>query len=274
MDSSTYIKIETIAPKTTTAPFNLPYYLVVLLPEACSFSINFISYNVPKNTLLFLAPYQLLQFDTLPNQAIKLLEFHGDFYCIEYHKEEVACNGILFNNVYSTPFVTVPESEFNEIASLFIKIENLQSATESYVVSVLKAYLQLILALSSKEKQEDALKTPLENKSDLADFKNFIELHFKQQKNMSFYAEHYGYSESNFSKKIKNLFGKPPKKLLQERLVLEAKKMLHLTYKNINQIALELGFEDEFYFSRFFKNEVGVSPKVFRDNVGIAKVAK
>ena len=57
-------------------------------------------------------------------------------------------------------------------------------------------------------------------------------------------------------------------------MVLEAKKLLHLTYKSIKEIAQELDFEDEFYFSRYFKKEVGLSPKQFRDSVGISIVAK
>ena len=57
-------------------------------------------------------------------------------------------------------------------------------------------------------------------------------------------------------------------------MILEAKKLLHLTYKSIKEIAQELDFEDEFYFSRYFKKEVGLSPKQFRDSVGISIVAK
>ena len=57
-------------------------------------------------------------------------------------------------------------------------------------------------------------------------------------------------------------------------MLLEAKKKLHLTYKSIKEIANELGFEDEFYFSRYFKKLTNVSPKTFRENVGISIVAK
>jgi len=55
--------------------------------------------------------------------------------------------------------------------------------------------------------------------------------------------------------------------------VLEAKKQLHLTHKSIKEIAFDLNFEDEFYFSRFFKKNVGLSPKHFRESVGISIVA-
>ena len=73
---------------------------------------------------------------------------------------------------------------------------------------------------------------------------------------------------------VKKQYGKTPSKLIRERLTLEAKRLLHLTYKSIKEIAHELGFNDEFYFSRYFKKEVGVSPKVFREKVGISIAAK
>ena len=74
--------------------------------------------------------------------------------------------------------------------------------------------------------------------------------------------------------KIKKHFGKSPTKLIQERTILEAKKLLHLTFKPIKEVAGALNFEDEFYFSRYFKKEVGVSPKKFREEVGVAFIAK
>lgn len=82
------------------------------------------------------------------------------------------------------------------------------------------------------------------------------------------------FSVSAFSKKVKKHFGKTPTQLLQERTILEAKKQLHLTNQSVKEIASNLGFEDEFYFSRYFKNAVGISPTFYRDQVGISEVAK
>ncbi len=52
---------------------------------------------------------------------------------------------------------------------------------------------------------------------------------------------------------MKKQFSKSPSQLINERSTLEAKKLLHLTYKSIKEIAQELNFDDEFYFSRYFK---------------------
>jgi AraC family transcriptional activator of pobA len=81
-------------------------------------------------------------------------------------------------------------------------------------------------------------------------------------------------SPDAFSKKIKKQFSRSPSTLINERVILEAKKLLHLTYRSIKEIALELNFDDEFYFSRYFKKNVGVSPSYYRRNVGISIVAK
>ncbi|MBJ5570629.1 AraC family transcriptional regulator, partial [Salmonella enterica subsp. enterica serovar Typhimurium] len=78
---------------------------------------------------------------------------------------------------------------------------------------------------------------------------------------------------NTLSKKIKSLFNKTPSQIIQERVILEAKKQIHLTRKSFKEIALELNFNDEFYFSKYFKKYTGVSPTQFRKEVGISIVA-
>jgi AraC family transcriptional regulator, transcriptional activator of pobA len=46
---------------------------------------------------------------------------------------------------------------------------------------------------------------------------------------------------------------------------------LYLTNKAIKEIAYELGYDDEYYFSRFFKTNADVSPQMYRDTVGYGK---
>ncbi len=58
--------------------------------------------------------------------------------------------------------------------------------------------------------------------------------------------------------------------MISERIIIEAKRELYLTNKAVKEIAFELGYEDEHYFSRFFKNNADVSPQMYRDTVGFA----
>jgi YesN/AraC family two-component response regulator len=59
--------------------------------------------------------------------------------------------------------------------------------------------------------------------------------------------------------------------LISERIIIEAKRELYLTSKTIKEIAYELGYNDEHYFSRFFKTNADVSPQIFRETVGFAR---
>src|SRR5690606_3898483 len=158
----------------------------------------------------------------------------------------------LFNNVYLQPhFPTDPES-FKELISLIQKLKGV-SIKDLFSRSISQSYLQLILALCTKKKNDFLMRTTQEKPLDdyLSPFQELVEAHFITQKNISFYADALHMSPSALSKKIKKEFGKPPSKLISERLILEAKKKLHLTRDSIKTIASDLDFEDAYYFSRF-----------------------
>ena len=253
-----------------------PYYYILIMNEGAAFSVDFTEYMCKGNTLLFLSPYQFFKLRHYPYTEMSALRFHGDFYCIEYHKKEVACNGVLFNNIYQQPFVSVNEQTFQEISACVQKMRRFGDMETEYDTSILKSYLQLILALSSKEKQQqiNLANIATSHLINITAFQTVLESYFLKTKEIAFYADQFGLSVNAFSKKIKRHLGKSPSKLIQERIALEAKKLLHLTNKPIKEIAADLNFQDEYYFSRYFKKEVGVSPKNFRDQVGISIVAK
>lgn len=269
------IKISGINASESIPKINEPTYFIILINGDASFSLDFNGYDIQGKNILFLSPYQLLNWRSKNLNSIRFLQFHGDFYCIEYHKAEVACNGILFNNIYDRPYISVNSLFFEEISALFDKVEKIGDTIVNYDLPIVRSYLQLILALCSKEKQIENKHIEIpDSNSDIINFREILDKHFTASKSVSFYAEMYGLSVNAFSKKVKRHYGKVPSKLIQERLTLEAKKLLHLTYKSVKEISSELGFEDEFYFSRYFKKEIGVSPKTFREDVGISIVTK
>lgn len=274
MDS--LISIQHTASETYTSGFDSPYYQIMLFEGVGSFEVDFTRYSFKSHTILFLSPYQHLKWSTDCDIDIYQLQFHGDFYCIEYHKKEVACNGLLFNNIYLHPHLPLSYPSFEEITAIFDKLELEVKDTHIYADSVLRAYLQLILALCSKEKKTILASQahPINVPTDMDQFQQLLEQNFIQQRSVAHYADQLALSTDAFSKKIKKQFGKTPSQLIQDRVVLEAKKRLHLTFKSIKQIASELHFEDEFYFSRYFKKCVGLSPAHYREQVGISVVAK
>ena len=69
----------------------------------------------------------------------------------------------------------------------------------------------------------------------------------------------------------KTHFNKTLTDLISERIIIEAKRELYLTTKAVKEIAYELGYIDEYYFSRFFKNNADISPQAYRDTVGFGR---
>lgn len=263
-----------------SAPFlekaeQFPFYTIILITEGTGeyyADIGKFSYSAP--VLLFSTPLQMLKINhpgTLNGYAV---QFHGDFYCIEYHKARVSCNGLLFNNIYIEPSVNLKDDETTifECICKDIKIE-FGSAHPDEIV--LRSYLQLFLAKSSSIKLRNmaVAETHLPKDEKMEQFMDFLEKNYLTLHKPADYANLLTMSANNLSKRCVRYYGKSPSLMIHERLILEAKKKLHLTRQSIKEIAFALNFSDEFYFSRFFKKFAKVSPQSFRDQAGISVVA-
>lgn len=251
------------------------FYNIYIFEGIGKLFIDAVEYNFEGRTILFTSPYQNIQIFSNTLIKINVIGFHSDFYCIEYHKNEVACNGLLFNNIYVFPHFSLGKKKFNEIIDIFKKMREINTS-EDFSAAILKSYIQLILAICSQEKNILLLKKNHNNSDflELKAYQNLVEKHFIREKSPSFYANLLNISPNTLSKKIKSEYGKTPSQIIQERVILEAKKLIHLTKKSIKEIAAELNFEDEHYFSKYFKKYTGISPTKFREETGISIVAK
>lgn len=250
-------------------------YTILFIPDgAGKFQIDGGAYTYSGPTILFLSPFQKVQLLT-PVKEATLLEFHGDFYCIEFHKTEVACNGLLFNNVFLSPYMELSSPETRQIQELLSRVNDELKDAKSQDRSVLVAYLQLFLAITSRMKKKRLNKSgsEIELDSKMVTFKKLIDEHFLELQRPADYAKLLKISADDLSRRCRKVFSKTPSQLINERVILEAKKKLHLTRLSVKEVAFELNFKDEHYFSRYFKKLVGVSPVKFRNTVGISIVA-
>jgi len=95
---------------------------------------------------------------------------------------------------------------------------------------------------------------------------HLLEVHFSTHKKVSDYAAMLNLSIYQLNAVTKTTLGKTGSELINEYIILEAKRYLLATSNQINQIAFHLGYEDVSYFIRFFKNHTGYSPEIFRQN--------
>ena len=132
------------------------------------------------------------------------------------------------------------------------------------------AGLSLITALLVQvarmhETQEHASSPTLSRKSiQLEKFRHLIDEHLRHRWSVAQYAGQMGISAGQLSRLTRESLGKSSLELINERLLIEAQRELIYTNASVKQIADGLGFEDESYFSRFFRKHVGVSPLGYR----------
>jgi AraC family transcriptional activator of pobA len=258
-----------------SSPAQFSEYTILFIPEGEGvYHADFGSFNYAGPILLFATPLQVIYLKHQKLAPLTMLQFHGDFYCIEYHREEVACNGLLFNNVYIQPCVKLSPDDARVFEQLLTEVDK-EFGQDSPSEIVLRAYLQLFLAKSSsiKIKLIDNHQDRKEKDEQMEQFSRLLNQHFLTLHKPNDYAQLLSITPNNFSKRCMRYFKKTPSQLIQDRLILEAKKQLHLTRQSIKEIAYNLKFQDEFYFSRVFKKVTKVSPQTFRDKTGISIVA-
>ena len=123
--------------------------------------------------------------------------------------------------------------------------------------------LTLLLLLERKSRAIVTQKVAGTEKRDKAVYYQFLELmelHFFEEHQVEFYARQLGMRRRRLSEIIKLFHGQSAKMLIQERIILEAKRLLTFTNSNLKDIAYQLGFDTPTYFSRYFKKHTQQTP--------------
>lgn len=255
----------------------LNYYSLIWIRNGRgSAKADFSEHDFTQNTLFAFSPYQPFMFQKDEELQGVVINFHPDFFCIHKHQQEVACNGVLFNNIYNPPFVSVDETANSTFKMLLEQITSEMQNPALAQYELLVSYIKIFLITASRLKTAQQTETqinPEENKEPfiLQNLKNYIETHFKTKHSASDYADLLNISAKALAKLTKTHFNKTLTDLISERIIIEAKRELYLTNKAVKEIAYELGYIDEYYFSRFFKNNADISPQAYRDTVGFGR---
>lgn len=115
----------------------------------------------------------------------------------------------------------------------------------------------LIRTLAGEGPTADAA-TPADKRLDR--FRQLVELHYRQQRGLDFYAGSLGMTRRTLTRLTTAQLGCTPLQMIHGRLALEAHRLLRYTNATAAQVAGELGFDDPSYFSRFYQRMTGRRP--------------
>jgi len=255
------------------------YFSVIWIKEGLGkLKSDFSEYDFEKDNLLAFTPYQpFMLFTQQPINGIAI-QFHPDFFCIHKHHKEVSCSGILFDNIYHPPYVKIDGASAATFDMVVNQVKAEMQNKGMAQFEILVSYLKIFLITASRLKSDQQALNRDRDKVNrepfvLQSLQDAIEVHYKTKHSASEYADMLNISAKALARITKNHFNKTISNLIAERIIIEAKRELYLTNKPVKEIAWELGYEDEYYFSRFFKTNADVSPQMYRDTVGFGRAS-
>ncbi len=238
---------------------------ILFIPKSATIQVDFQEFNMETDALLFINPKVIIKpCETIDGQ---LIYFNRDFYCIEIHDQEVACDGILYNNVFEIPFIQLDESQSKDIQNIIQEIKTEMINEDANTEEMLRILLKLIILKSTriwKQQHQLAENTQQADVQFLRKFSKLVEQHYKTHHTVADYAELLFVTPKNLSKKIGLISKSTPNDIIKDRIILESKRLLAHTKMTVKEIAYSLNYEDDAYFVRFFTKNTGISPTSFR----------
>jgi len=229
--------------------------------------IDYVDHVFNTNDLTFITEFHKIEPDKII--GLKLLRFNKPFYCILDHDSEVGCKGVLYYGASNLPIIEIPKDDFEILEAVWKVLYMELESADSLQLEMLQMMLKRILILCTRIfKSQNNFQSIDKVKIDIIrEYNYLVETHFKEMHSVVEYANLLNKAPKTLSNLFKKLGTKTPLQFIQDRLLLEAHRLLKYSDKPISDIGYELGFNDVQTFSRFFKNQEGVSPLEFKQSI-------
>ena len=227
--------------------------------------IDFVDHDIKANTLFFVAKNQVHFFEQDIDYDGFLVHFNESFIISNETDINFFLTYHIFNNK-EKPYYRIPADLQEEINGYFTQIENeLNKADQFGNEAILANLLKSLLLIIEREIRKELKDSPTQHQNNTyLTFRNLLENNFKKGWTVSDYAHALAISTKTLNALLKSETQKTASQTIQERILLEAKRQLIHTNSYVNQIAYDLGFQDPYYFIRYFKKHVKCSPSEFR----------
>jgi AraC-like DNA-binding protein len=227
--------------------------------------IDFKKYHLREDALFFINPGQHYSFDDACSGT--MIYYNRDFYCVEIHDKEVACDGILFHNVYEIPVILmkaqVSAAMQNTLQEMKTEIELNDTAMEE----MLRILLKQVIIKSTRiwRQKHDVTDEKAHDEVEFSrTFSQLVEWNYSRLHTVAEYAALLHITPKALNKRITRYSNTTPNDVIKNRIILEAKRLLVHTNLSVKEIGYKLGYDDASYFVRFFTKQADTSPNSFR----------
>ena len=252
-----------------TSPHRTDFYHIIWYQQGNpTHLVDFKPITLKPNSLLFIGKDQVHFFDKSGNFCGKVIIFTNNFFGSTENDIRYLQQNILFNDLLDVTKIDLDNASADFIGLFQFMEKELQNAVDNYQAPVLKNYLHNFLLLAEREKRKQGF-TEIRKGADfdyVLLFRELLEQEFKQLKSVGTYANRMHVSEKRLSQATSRILGKSPKQIIDDRVLLEAKRLLVHSNSSIKEIGYALGFEEPTNFIKYFRRHVQKTPVEFRES--------
>lgn len=239
------------------------YHLAMFISGSGTHTIDFTTFTVKPFQIYFMVPGQVHSWYFRPGVNGYIVHFSAAFFRSFLLNHDYLERFPFFSGNSKDQVVNIPVNARKQITSVF---ENMLPETTVHdMIRVL--LLELFLRVEKISAPTAQQTVPQQKQLVMRNFRQLINKHFRTIKLPKEYAELLYITPNHLNALCQDLLGKTAGELIRERILLEAKRMLTNADLTITQIAHDLNFQDNSYFTRFFKKYEEVTPDEFRKSL-------
>lgn len=227
-------------------------------------TIDYKEYEVLPNSLFFISPNQVHQFEEWKPLKGGTILFTEDFFLLNHNNKDKLFELSFLDNFYANSCIQLDKRNFADIKQTIDLISNEQKRTDKSQ-AITQSLLHILLAQVQRCIDTEADK-PVSKKYLILfkQFKNLLDKHFAENKTTSFYAQQLHITAHHLNLITKEVTGMTASEVIRARSILEAKRLLTFTDKTVSEISFELNYTDSSYFAKTFKAETNLTPIAFK----------
>lgn len=227
-------------------------------------TIDYKEYEVLPNSLFFISPNQVHQFEEWKPLKGGTILFTEDFFLLNHNNKDKLFELSFLDNFYANPCIQLDKKNFADIKQTIDLITIEQKRTDKSQ-SITQSLLHILLVQVQRCIDTETEKTVSKKYLILfKQFKNLLDKHFAENKATTFFAQQLHITAHHLNLITKEVTGKTASEVIRARSILEAKRLLTFTVKTVSEIAFELNYTDSSYFAKSFKAETNLSPIAFK----------
>lgn len=232
--------------------------------------VDFNEYEIEDNTLFFISKGQIHNFDENYQDGY-MIHFNESFIAYNENFTDVFLKHNIFHSSEKKPLFRIKESDSKELQNIVNQMQKEMCTPGQFAHSdYLKVLVHLFIIVTQRFGIRENCGGLTMNKPShilFVSFRKLLEENFHKIHTVAEYASLLNVSAKTLTNYTKEISHQTPLEIINERLILESRRLLSYSERNVNEVGYELGFEDSSYFVKFFKRHMNLSPRDFRKSI-------